>query len=73
MVRNAFSYFVLYNLQENSTVGIKNLKDKNNPILVTVRSPIDAERVIDAFPEAYGESSICVYCGIEQALEVRQF
>ncbi|KAG8191062.1 hypothetical protein JTE90_008376 [Oedothorax gibbosus] len=70
MVGNAFSYFILFNLPENSTVGIKNLKDKeSNPILVTVRSPADSDRIIDAFPEAYGEGSICVYCGIEQALQ----
>ncbi|GIY22466.1 calcium-activated chloride channel regulator 2 [Caerostris extrusa] len=56
MVRNAFSYFALYDLPEFSVVGLKNLKNKDDsPSLVTVKTPADAERLIDSFPEAYGE------------------
>ncbi|XP_055931309.1 calcium-activated chloride channel regulator 1-like [Argiope bruennichi] len=69
MVRNAFSYFVLYNLPEFSVVGLKNLKNRNNPLLVTVKTPADAEQLIDAFPEQYGEEEVCIHCGIEQALQ----
>ncbi|CAL1270828.1 unnamed protein product [Larinioides sclopetarius] len=69
MVRNAFSYFVLYNLPEFSVVGLKNLKNKEGPLLVTVKTPADAEQLIDSFPEPYGEEAVCIHCGIEQALQ----
>ncbi|GBM88246.1 Calcium-activated chloride channel regulator 2 [Araneus ventricosus] len=69
MVRNAFSYFVLYSLPEFSVVGLKNLKNKDSPLLVTVKAPADAEQLIDSFPEQYGEEEVCIHCGIEQALQ----
>ncbi|GFS82307.1 calcium-activated chloride channel regulator 2 [Nephila pilipes] len=70
MVRNAFSYFVLYNIPEYSVVGLKNLKNKDSsPLLVSIKTPADAEMLIDAFPEAYGEEEVCIHCGIEQALQ----
>lgn len=69
MVKNAFSYFVLYNLPEFSVVGLKNLKNRESPLLVTVRAPADAEKLIDSFPEPYGEEEVCIHCGIEQALQ----
>lgn len=70
MVRNAFSYFVLYNIPEYSVIGLKNLKNKDSsPLLVSIKNPADAETLIDAFPEAYGEEQVCIHCGIEQALQ----
>ncbi|GFY73238.1 calcium-activated chloride channel regulator 2 [Trichonephila inaurata madagascariensis] len=70
MVRNAFSYFVLYNVPDNSVIGLKNLKNKDSSLfLVSIKAPADAEMLIDSFPEAYGEEEVCIHCGIEQAIQ----
>nr|XP_042895297.1 calcium-activated chloride channel regulator 4A isoform X2 [Parasteatoda tepidariorum] len=71
MVRNAFSYFMLYNLPERVTVGLTHLKNaEDRTLLLTVNSQTDAERLIDAFPEPDEKDDVCVHCGIEKALQI---
>ncbi|XP_035223921.1 calcium-activated chloride channel regulator 2-like isoform X2 [Stegodyphus dumicola] len=73
LLRNAFSYFLLYSMPENSTAGLINLRNtSDNPLLINLQNQADAERLIDAFPEASGEDSVCVECGISKGLKAFQ-
>uniref|UniRef100_T1D1U5 Putative calcium-activated chloride channel n=1 Tax=Cupiennius salei TaxID=6928 RepID=T1D1U5_CUPSA len=69
LVQNAFSYFLFYELPNNSTVGLMDMKSKEDPFTKTIVTENDARWLIGMFPELEGYGDICVHCTIQKLLE----